>query len=204
MIFLYGFFLTILLILIGLLSVPVKIRLESSMLVCVQWVFLRFRITLESGSMSTELRLFNRQLKKRKKSDPEAPSPPRKSKKGTKPKKKVPFSFVKETLQDVAVRKLLRQLLLLIQRLMTAVRIRLLHWNIGLRDYYWQGIVYGLVSGLPDTKHLQIRGNFQETNDFLLVAHVSIWRILGAILIFLLCFPYYRAVRIYFRYRAVT
>ncbi len=203
MIFLYGFLLTVGILLIVLLSIPIKVRLASTLEFLIQWAFLTARVVADQGDVQTELLLFNKKIEKRKKPD-RKPKPAKKQKKETKSKKKVPFSFVKETLQDSAAKKVLFLLFSLLHRCFAAINIRLLHWNIGLNDYYWQGIIHGLVSGLPYTKQLQVRGNFEENNDFLLIVHISIWRILAAIAIFLLFFPYYRAVRIYFRFRAAT
>jgi len=203
MIILYGLILAVGSLLALLLSIPVKIRLESSLVCRIQWVFLTLRLTVDGSDIKKELLLFNRNIRKRVKPDKrrETITP---EKKREAPKKKIPFSLVKETLQDTGVKKVLRSLPPLLRRCLQAVRIRLLHWNIGLKDYYWQGIVQGLTSSFPNTTKLKIRGNFEEHNDLLVILHVSIWRILVAILLFLLFFPYYRAVRIYLRFRAAT
>lgn len=203
MIFLYGSLLTVALLLIILLSFPVKIRLESTLVFLVQWFILTVRVVVTEGDVQTELLLLNKKLEKKKKPEQKT-EPEKEAKQPKKPKKKVPFSLVKETLQDAAVKKILVQLLSLLRRCIAAARVRLLHWNIGLNDYYWQGIVHGLVSALPVTKQLQVRGNFEENNDFLMIVQISIWRVLGALLIFLLFFPYYRAMKIYLRFRAAT
>ncbi len=203
MIFLYGSLLGVGLLLIVLLSIPVKVRLESTMVFLVQWIFLTVRIAADQKEVQTELLLFNKKIEKREKKKPKPDSKKKKPKKA-KTKKKIPFSLVKETLMDAAVRKVFFQLLHLLQRCLSAIKIHLLNWNIGLNDYYWQGILVGLLNGLPDNENIQVRGNFEENNDFLLILQISIWRILAAIVIFLFFFPYIRAVRIYFKFRAAT
>jgi len=203
MIFLYGFLLAIGVLLIVALSIPVKVRFESNLIFLVQWVFLTVRVIVEPNNVRTELLLFNKKIENRKKTKPK-PTPKKEKAKEKKPKKKIPFSFIKDTLQDVAVKKVLYQSLHLILRCLFAIKIRFLKWNIGLIDYYWQGIIQGIVSGLPDTKRWQIQGNFEEVNDFLLIIQISIWRVLSAIIIFLIFFPYFRTIRIYMRFRAIT
>ncbi|MBU2644172.1 hypothetical protein KKI24_05645 [bacterium] len=203
MIFFYGFLLTMGILAVIALSIPVKVRLESGLVFLIQWIFLSFRIVIEQKSIRTELLLFNKRIEKRKKAEGQPITRKEKPEK-KKPRKKIPFSFIRQTLQDAAVKKVIYQSLQLVLRCFSAVRVRLLKWNFGLKDYYWQGIATGIVSGLPYTKRLQVRGNFEEINDFLLVLQISIWRVLSAIVIFLCFFPYYRVVRIYFRFRAAT
>jgi hypothetical protein len=177
--------------------------LESNLIFLIQWVFLTVRVIVEPNNVRTELLLFNKTIENRKKAKPK-PTTKKEKTKEEKPKKKIPFSFIKDTLQDVAVKKVLYQTLHLILRCVFAIKIRFLKWNIGLTDYYWQGIIQGIVSGLPDTKRWQIQGNFEEVNDFLLIIQISIWRVLSAIVIFLIFFPYFRTIRIYMRFRAIT
>ncbi|NQU64146.1 MAG: hypothetical protein HQ517_07680 [SAR324 cluster bacterium] len=203
MIFLYGFLLTIGILLIVILSIPVKVRLESNLVFLVQWIFLTVRIIIDRNNVRTELLLFNKAVTKRKKSE-QKPTAENKKTKKKKPKKKIPFSMLKDILQDVAVKKVLFHSVHLILRFFYAIKIRFLKWNIGLTDYYWQGILFGIVSGLPKTKRVDIQGNFEEINDFLLIIQISIWRVLAAVAIFLFFFPYFRTIRIYLRVRAVT
>lgn len=203
MIFLYGFLLAIGILLIVALSIPVKVRLESNLEFLVQWIFLTIRVMVDHNNVQTELLIFNKTFEKRKKAKQKPVSKKAKVKK-KKPKKKIPFSLLKDILQDTAVKKVLFQSVHLILRCFFAIRVRFLKWNIGLADYYWQGIIYGIVSGLPQTKRLQVQGNFEETNDFLLIIQISIWRVLSAIAIFLVLFPYFRTIRIYLRIRALT
>lgn len=203
MIVLYGFLLTFAVLLAVLLSIPVKIRLESTMVFLVQWVFLTVRVVVDGRNIQTEMLLFNRKWDKRKKAGQTA-APQQKKKKKEKPGKKIPFSLIWDTFQEAAVHKVFRMAMLLLRRCLSAIRIHLLHWNVGLKDTYWQGIVCGAVSALPYNDQLQVRGNFEGNNEFLLVIHISIWRILTAVLMFLIFFPYYRAIRIYLRFRAAT
>ncbi len=203
MIFLYGFLLTIGVVLVVVLSIPVKVRLESNLTFLVQWVFLTVRIVIEKNKVRTELQLFNKTIEKRKKVK-QKPVEKKEQAKKKKLNRKIPFSFFKNTLMDAAVKKVLLQSLHLVRRCFSATHIRFLKWNIGLADYYWQGIIYGIISGLPNTKRWQIHGNFDEVNDFLLIVQISIWRILSAIAIFLFFFPYFRMIRIYLKFRAVT
>lgn len=203
MIVLYGFLLTIVVLVFVLLSFPVKIRLESTMEFLVQWVFVTIRVVVDGSDVRKDLLLFNRQVKRGKKPEQKAESE-KKEKKEKKPRKKIPFSLIKETLQEAAVKKVLFMIMALLRRCIAAIRINRLYCNFGLKDYYWQGILQGAVSGLPYNKQLQVRGNFEEVNNFLVILHISLWRVLGAILIFLIFFPYYRAVRIFLRFKAAT
>jgi len=83
MIFLYGFLLAIGVLLIVILSIPVKVRLESNLVFLVQWVFLTVRIIVEQNNVRTELQLFNKTIESRKKAKQK---PVTKQKKGQKEK----------------------------------------------------------------------------------------------------------------------
>ncbi|MBU3913995.1 hypothetical protein KKA14_00500, partial [bacterium] len=200
---LYSVLLSISAIIVLILSFPVKLHFESKPVLLLKWSFLKVRIVFLQDSVITELKLFNRKLNLKRKKSPKKspknspkPSPkkkkPEKAKK--KPKKKITFQVGLEILQESCVKKILRILYRLVIRFMKSIKISFLKCNIGLNDYYWQGITMGLLSALPRTESFQVNGNFEEINDIVLTIKISLWRLVSAIVLFLLCFPYLRAL----------
>ncbi|MCP4753174.1 MAG: hypothetical protein GY866_19975 [Proteobacteria bacterium] len=205
MIFLYGFLLVAGGLTITALSFPVRIRLESSLVFLIQWIFLKVRIVVGQDSVQAELELFSRKFDLSKKKTEEKPPKKEKKKKekkkAKKPKKKMTFSMVMDILQDSVVKKLLFLVVRLVVRFMASIRIKFLKGNIGLKDYYWQGIAMGLLAGLPKTDNFRIDGNFEEINHFILIISISLWKVLSAIVLFLICFPYLKTLRLYLKIR---
>jgi hypothetical protein len=196
--------LSLLLLLVVVLSFPVFIRVESKPTVSLDWAFVKIRWRLEDGRFKTQVRVFGKKLNRRQKPSDlkkpkvkETPTPPT-----SRQTPKLTVSFIGEILRDTATTRILRQGWRFCRRLLGAFRIHLLKWNIGLSDFYWQGITMGLLGGLPSSERIQVRGNFNSENDFLMILRLSLWRTLGAVLLLLVRFPYYRAFRLYRRVRS--
>lgn len=183
------------------LSIPVSVRVESSPLCDISWLFLKVHISYGGGNVDTEFLLFNKKpgFFAKKKPSREKEKPEKKRKKKEKKQKKIKWNKdrVFEVAGDSAVKKTLLVASRFLVRCFKSVRISFLNCNIGLKDYYWQGILFGLIGAVPKTKNLRIKGNFQETNDFIVIMKVSLWKVVSAILIFLLSFPYIKAIRLY-------
>lgn len=184
-----------------LLSFPVRIRFESSPACHIDWVFLKIKIFLVQGTVKTEWKLFNKspRLFTRKQIPAKKPVPAE-----TKPtQKKKEWSITKdvvmESLADTAVKKTFHVVISFLRRCLKAIRISFLHWNIGLKDCYKQGILFGLLHSLPCTKDFQVSGNFQEVNSFVLVLKISLWKLLSAVVILLFSIPYLKVFRLYRR-----
>jgi hypothetical protein len=195
--------LSFLLLFIVVLSCPVFIRLESSLTVMVHWVFIKVRLQLENGSVDTQIRLFGKKLKNRRRSASKKP-PGKAATKRRSPKKttKLTVTTVGEILQEAVTTRIVKQVLHFCRRLVCAFRIHLLKWDIGLTDYYWQGITMGILGGVPPSERIQIRGNFNAENDFVMILRLSLWRTLGAVFLLLVRFPYYQTFRLYRRIRS--
>ncbi|MBU2512964.1 hypothetical protein KJ966_16620 [bacterium] len=197
----YSILLAIGLLIIIVLGIPIRIRYESPMLCHINWVFIKIRITLRQGSIKTDVKLFNRKsrLFTSKKSTKPKEKPSKKKKKKKKKTRKLTMSLFFEVLQDKAVKKVVRLLLYFLVRSVKAITITLLNWNIGLKDYYWQGIIFGLLQSLPRTENFQITGNFMEENDLRLDMRISILRVLFAVLLLIIRFPYIGVFLVYRR-----
>jgi hypothetical protein len=181
-----------------LVSVPIRIRVDSEAILLIHWLFLRVRVSTSGGDLKTEFKLFRWKIKSRAEKQSTKKKKPDKEKKSS---GKMSFSLVRELLRDSAVKKVFFITLRLLVRCSRAVKISVLNCDIGLKDYFWQGIVMGLISGLPNSKSLQVNGNFEEFNKFLFVVKISIWRVLSAAVLFLIRFPYIRVFRLYYRLR---
>ncbi len=200
----YSILLAVGLLVIIILSIPIRIRFESPMLCYINWIFIKIRITSKQGSVKTDVKLFNRKSrlfssKTSDKPEPVSEEKPKKTKKKKKKreKKKLTPSLIFEILQDKAVKKSVKLLFCFLIRFIKAIKVTLLKWNIGLTDYYWQGIIFGLLQSLPQTENFQVNGNFTEVNDLKLNVRISIWRVIFAVLILIIRFPYIRAFLLY-------
>lgn len=197
----FGLLLTFGLLLITILSFPIRIRVESNPVCYITWLFLKFRVRFIKGDLKTDMKIFNKKTRLFKKKKPakkkETAAPKKEKKKKKQPK--LTKDLVFKTLSDVAVKKSLRVILRFCWRCVKSVRISRLHCNIGLKDFYWQGILTGLFRSLPYSNNLQITGNFMEEKEFVLECEISILRISLALSLLLLTFPYFKAYRLYRR-----
>ena len=191
---------TLLVLLTVVLSIPVRIRVESRLVCYIYWFFIKVRIRSIKGNFKTDFKLFNRKTRffSAKKSPKEkAPSEKKKSKK--KKKKELTKDIVLEILKDRAVKKILRISIRFLNRCIHSIRISFLNWDVGLKDYYWQGILFGLLAVFPRSEDFRIAGNFQEINQFQAEIKISILRLVTALFILVFSFPYIRALLLYRR-----
>ena len=195
-----GILLTVGLFLITILSFPIRIRFESNPVCYITWLFLKFRVRFIKGDLKTDMKIFNKKtrlFKKKKPAKKKKIATPKKEKKKKQPKFTKDLVF--KILSDIAVKKSLRVIFRFCWRCVNSVRISRLHCNIGLKDFYWQGILTGLSRSLPYSSNLQITGNFLEEKEFILECQISILRISLALSLLLLTFPYLKAYRLYRR-----
>lgn len=188
-------------ILIIVLS-PIRLKLDSSPVCNITWLFVKVRIRSKSGRIDKDIRIFNftptasksKPLKEKPKKEKKPP------KKKTK-KKQIKFSFdlFKQLIQEKAVNKTLHLIFQFLKRCIRSIRIKIFKLNIGTNDYYLQGLIFGIFGAFPTTENFQLNGNFQEINDLELECSISIWRLLLAILVLLLRLPYFRAIFLYRR-----
>lgn len=200
-----GAFLSFFLFVVIILSFPVIVQVESKPVCYIKWLFIKVRIRPKEGSIKTDLKLFNikTSLFEKKKKEKAAPVKkkdvkPKKPKK-KKPKKKVTKEMVFASLKDKAVKKAISVIFRFLRRCAKSIKVSALKWNIGIKDYYWQGIITGLLHSIPHTKKLQLRGNFQEKNEIFVVFKISILNLVAALVILLVRFPYLRAFLLYRR-----
>ncbi len=111
--------------------------------------------------------------------------------------KKITPSIVIELIHHSTVSKIIVTLTRFGFRSLKSVRIKKINWDLSLEDYYLQGIVHGVSACLPQSKAIQINHNYQECNHFAINIHVSIWRLIFAITLLILCFPYLKTFRLY-------
>lgn len=181
-----------------LLCFPLKIHLESTSLLLVQWMLVKIRIEKLEKSVRVELEFLNIrfELGKKKKKNKERTAVSAKKKKS-----RITYSIFMNIVLDSAVKIIVRSVFRSMVGILKAVKVTFLKWNIGLKDFYWQGITIGLLSALPRTPSFQISGNFEEDNNFVMLVKVSLWKLLLAVLLFLVSFPYIKAIRLYLNIR---
>lgn len=204
---LYGILGTFLFVSLIVLFAPVRVYFESKPFCVIQWLFIKIRIRLAEGTVQSDLKLFNRKTRllssdKPKKKKPEKQSPAsekKKSKKKKKKLKKITFDLVLEILKDKAVSKSLNCARRFVVRVLKSGKFTFLKWNIGFKDYYWQGILTGLVAAVPKSEHLEINSNFQEVNDLVFNLKIYIWKLFLAVFLLLFSFPYLKVLRLYRR-----
>lgn len=194
---------SVLLLFFILCSFPIRVRVDSELVVRIRWLFLKMRIRSIEGELKTDIKLFNRKIRLfQRKKDTKPPSEPKKDspqKKKKKKSRKITPAMVYEGLKDIAVRKMARVVGFFLIRCLKSIRIKLLKADIGLQDYYWQGIITGLLHSVPDSDNLQLRGNFQDVTQGVMVIHISILKIIKAVILLLLTFPYFKTFRLYRR-----
>lgn len=199
---LYSILLVICIIFVAILSNPIRIRYESPMSCYIYWIFIKIRIKMRQGALKTDVKLFNRKSRlfssKKKK---QAQDKQDKKQKPGKSKRSFSLSMAMQILQDKAAKKAGSLLLGFLIRAIKAVKITLLNWDIGLKDYYRQGILCGILHSLPQSENFQITGNFSESNKLRLKIRISLWRLVFAVLILIVRFPY---IRTYLLYRKVS
>ena len=183
---------------IFLISCPIVVQVKSQWVCLIKWTVLKLRIVFTEGQTHFELIVLTLRfpLKEKKASVKKTET---KSKKKT--KKKLPFESLKEVLFDKVITRLLMLIIRFGLRLVKAVKISVVRCNIGLNDFYKQGILIGWLSGLPHGDNFQIVGNFEEVNDIDLRLHVSLWRVLWAVTVLILSFPYYRTIKLLLKVR---
>jgi len=194
-------FISIIALFIVILSFPIRISaIHSPMVFTISWVFLKVSLALQDKKAILEYHVFGLKLKSRPKKEKRS-SPKKKTKSQKKSIKKNKFrkisiAFIKEIIYHPLFKKMLYKILNLLKRLVKSINFRRLSADIGLNDYYWQGIIHGL-SHRFNSKRIQIRNNYLEHNHLELDLKISIWRVLYAVLIFLGSFPYLKTFRFY-------
>jgi hypothetical protein len=184
------------------LRVPVFVRADSNWDFRVKWLFVKIDFSSEEGEFKKVLTLFNKRIDRQKRKPSTGKKDKTKKKKSKKKKKQFPKltrKLLMETLGDIAVKKILRVVITFCLRCVKSIRISMLKWNVGLDDFYWQGILSGVLHSIPYTENLQVRGNFEENNDFAVALKISIWRLITAAFLLILSFPYIRTYMLYRR-----
>ena len=182
-------------------SFPIRIDFEStSAVLYVRWLFLSSAIRLSKGSDRIAIAVFGRSLGTGKKAEkpndsPSVESPPKKRKR--KKLRKLTPGLVLGLITHPAVLKAAGTLVRFALRLLRAIEIKKLEWDIGLKDYFLQGIVHGATAHSTQNRTVRVHCNYREHNRFELRLHVSVWRLFHAALLLLCGFPYWRIYRLY-------
>lgn len=197
-------FFGILLFLIILISFPVRVlAIHSPTALTISWLFFKVVVSLSESKTKWEFTLLGLRVKSRPKK--EKSSLLNKSKKKKSPKKKsvkkskfrkLSFDFIKEILRHPLIKKILQKLLKLFKRLYRSVNFKSISADIGLKDFYWQGIVHGL-SHRINSKRIHISNNYLHNNHLEVDIKISIWGVLYALIVFLGSFPYLKTFRFY-------
>jgi len=193
-------FLSLIVFFIVILSFPVRISaIHSPTVIAISWTFIKVTLTLPENKTILNYQIFGYKIKSHpKKVKQPAAKKKKPQKKAVKKNKfrKISIDYIKEILHHPLIKKILHKVLNLLKRLVKSINFRKLSADIGLSDYYWQGIIHG-VSHRLNSKHIQIRNNYLEHNHVELDIKISIWRVLYALLIFLGSFPYLKTFRFY-------
>jgi len=186
------------LLFVTLMSFPVIIQIKSKWTIQVRWTMFKLKLAADGSQVQTDFLIFNRKFRFRRKKSSEKKV---KDKGKKKAKKKLPFDSMKEVIFDKTVSKLLGLIVRFSVRLIKAFKISALKYNFGLTDYYWQGILTGLAASLPQSENFIVRGNFEETHDLFMIIHMSLWRLLWAVVLLAIFFPYFRLIKLLLKVR---
>ena len=180
------------------ISLPIRVDFDSvPALVTIRWLFVSSKIRWTKGSYQITVAAFGKTIGqgKRQKGPPSAGSTIKKRKK--KKLRALNLSLLVDVLCCPAVIKSIRTLVRFGVRFFKAIQIKRLHWELGLQDYYWQGIVHGATACFAENPAFRISSNYQGNNRFELHARISLWRLLYAVLLLLGSFPYRGIYRLY-------
>ena len=180
----------IFLLILGILLIPLQIQAEYPIpQIHIQWFGIGVQIfpSKEETQIYFTCFRFSLLLKKkpRKKEKPKV--------KKTKLKKKLDW---KTLLLDPLLPALFMKLPLLLKDYLGAFHVFKFHCNIGLSDYFYQGVFAGLLSAIPSNKSFQIRGNFLEQNEFNLLIRGSLLHLLIATIWAFFRFPWIKTFKL--------
>ncbi len=189
-----------------ILLMPIKIiaRRDSITEGEITWILFKFRVTFVDHKVLTSFHIFNYKLKRNRKGTKKTNSAAKKTKTDPKKKKKITLNVIKELIQHPSIPKILKRAKQLGLRLIRSCSIKKLNWAISIDDYFVQGMLQGLISQIPKTRKISISGNFEEINAFTLRIHLSILKITGTLLLFLITFPYLDSLRLYKKIKTVS
>ena len=194
-------FLTLGLVVYLTLSLPVRIALRSATSeMDIRWLFVFFRIALAEGKPQFRFSLFGKNIKSKKEKKAVEKSPENLTPKSSVRKKKhlkLTVSLVIDLIHNPTIGKIFRILIKFGFRSAKSIKIRTLIWDIGLEDYFLQGILQGVSAYIPQNKRIQINHNYQEQHQIFIEIRISIWRLLNAIGLLILSFPYIKTFRLY-------
>ncbi|MDH5559217.1 MAG: hypothetical protein OEY59_00005, partial [Deltaproteobacteria bacterium] len=181
---------------------PIKINFDYFPLsLRIRWHFMNFRLESADDGMDASIWIFKKKIPLEKKTDKKETAQGE-AKKEKKPKKittKWTFDDIIDLTTQKKTKKILYLVIRFLKRMIRSVSIKNLKLEMGIDDYYFQGIVHGLLYSMPETRHFRVRSNFDQKNEFHLTLKVSLPRIYKAILAFLLFFPYLHAYKLYKR-----
>ena len=180
-----------------LVLIPVKIKISDTpyptLYIC--WLSLRFHAFKTEETVQTSLTFCGVSISPGgKKAAPSA-----KKKKGSsspKKSKKIGFAEIKKIALSPEIRPIIYRLFRFVLRIFKGCKITLLKWDIGLEDYYLQGIITGLAYAVPQSKRISICCNFQEQNAVDFRLNFYIWKFIVAIVSLLLFFPYLKMYKL--------
>ena len=190
------------LVILIVICLPIKIGFKTSTrTITIRYMFVLALIKLLGDKPKIRIYILGRpckiqaekkSAKKKKKIQAE-----KKSAKKKKRIKKVTPQLIIDILRQPSIPKITKVLVKFGFRSLFAVNIKRLNWDIGLKDYYLQGIVHGVSACIPQSKAITINNNYQGCNRLQLKMHIPIWRLLIALVLLLCCFPYLKTFQLY-------
>lgn len=103
-------------------------------------------------------------------------------------------------LQEPILYQILKKVFYLMYQSIKQIKIASFYWNIGLEDYYYQGIVNGLLYSIPKTKQFCLDGNFLNTHELDIRVYTYPIHMLYLGIKFILCFPWWSVYKLYKKY----
>lgn len=105
--------------------------------------------------------------------------------------------LIEEVRSDPAFDSIKRKSLHFLRRFWRSAKIEEIRARFDTGDFYTTAMFFAVLSWYPRPNRLKIEPNFVEEQFFLLLLKVSLWRILKALVLLLLFFPYLKTHRLY-------
>lgn len=197
----WGIFFSILLLLsLTILFTPIRLHFVfSPLLIEAKWLGVSLYFQHADAGQQLQLKVFSFTVTLWPKPSKKPTIKKKKNKPAPKNKKhrKKKIRTIYRILTDPAIRKILREIITLSERILSSLKLSYLYWDFSLEDYSLQGVLHGFTYALPYSESFQIESNFFGRNKFDLLIASSPAKIFFGMLIFIFHFPYLRVGKIY-------
>jgi len=189
---------------------PIQLYLGfAPLLFKLKWIGLTFSLEINEGKKTVAFSTLsfsftlNTEPKAQKKSKKRKKKVQTSKKPATSKSFKEKIKSIYPLLTDPVLKKITLEVLHLLEKILSSLKLAFLRWDYCLEDYFLQGILCGFSNNLPSSKRFSVKGNFLGENRFDLQVNASPAKILLGVTLFLVRFPYYRAILIYRGWRRV-